>query len=327
MESKKIFIIRILQIFMEYSDEAHPLTQSDILRLLDKEYDLVCERKVIGRNISILKEAGIDIESNRKGSYLANREFEFSELRLLIDSVLSSKHINNKHSKDLIDKLIKLGGRYFKGNIKNVYSIKDWQKSENLDFFYNIDLIDEAIMRGKQISFDYNKYGVDKKLHKTASHIVSPYQMVLHNQHYYLMGKNMKWQDVSFYKIDKITNMKIEEGKNSTPIRECKGYENGIDYKAISSSLPYMYTDKPVKIVLRCEKVLIDEVINWFGYDVKFEEVENENVLATFYASELAMNCWCLQYCETCEVVEPKTLRMKIINSLSQTLDKYRKGD
>lgn len=51
--------------------------------------------------------------NTRKGSYLAERPFENSELRILIDSVLCSRHINAAHSKEVIEKLIKLGGRPF----------------------------------------------------------------------------------------------------------------------------------------------------------------------------------------------------------------------
>ena len=55
-------------------------------------HGIVIERKAISRNISLLKEAGIEIESRRAGSYLEERDFEDSELKLLIDGVLCSKH-------------------------------------------------------------------------------------------------------------------------------------------------------------------------------------------------------------------------------------------
>lgn len=63
---------------------------------LENEYGIVIERKAISRNISLLKEAGVDIESRRAGSYLECRDFEDSELHMLIDGVLSSKHITRK---------------------------------------------------------------------------------------------------------------------------------------------------------------------------------------------------------------------------------------
>lgn len=96
-EPKKLALIRIWQILKEYSDCDHPLTQDDIARHLESDYGVVIERKAISRNISLLKEAGAEIESVRAGSYLERRDFEDSELKLLIDGVLCSKYITAKH--------------------------------------------------------------------------------------------------------------------------------------------------------------------------------------------------------------------------------------
>lgn len=97
-EPKKLALIRIWQILKEYSDCDHPLTQDDIARHLESDYGIVIERKAISRNISLLKEAGAEIESGRTGSYLERRDFEDSELKLLIDGVLCSKYITAKQT-------------------------------------------------------------------------------------------------------------------------------------------------------------------------------------------------------------------------------------
>ena len=110
-EPKKLALLRILQILEQYSDYDNPLKQEDIAEYLDKDYGIVIERKAIGRNLSLLKEAGYDIGSDRRGSYLASREFEDSELRMLIDGVLSSRYITAGHSKDLIERLCALSNK------------------------------------------------------------------------------------------------------------------------------------------------------------------------------------------------------------------------
>ena len=46
--NKKLSIIYILEILKEFSDEKHPLTQNDILKLLSSNYGMDCERKSIG---------------------------------------------------------------------------------------------------------------------------------------------------------------------------------------------------------------------------------------------------------------------------------------
>ena len=118
LEPKKLALLRILQILEQYSDYDNPLKQEDIARYLDRDYGIVIERKAIGRNILLLKDAGYDILSDRRGCYLVSREFEDSELRLLIDGVLASRHITANHSKKLIEKLCNLSNKYFRSHIK-----------------------------------------------------------------------------------------------------------------------------------------------------------------------------------------------------------------
>lgn len=247
------------------------MTQDDIARHLESAYGIVIERKAISRNISLLKEAGAEIESGRAGSYLERRDFEDSELKLLIDGVLCSKYITAKQSKDLIDRLCGLSNKYFRSHVKNIHSVNDWYKTDNQALFYNIELIDTAIEEGKQIHYDYNKYGVDKKLHKSSHQYMSPYLMILHNQRYYLMAYSEYWGNMAFHRLDRITNMNISD-KKATPIRNVSGYENGVNYKELSSATPYMFTDRPERIDFIADIGIIDQVIDWFGSDIRIEK-------------------------------------------------------
>ena len=60
LEPKKLALVRIWQILLTYSDYDHPLKQEDIAEILERDYGIVLERKAIGKNISLLKEAGVD---------------------------------------------------------------------------------------------------------------------------------------------------------------------------------------------------------------------------------------------------------------------------
>lgn len=322
LEAKKTLIMRIYQILDEYSDEEHPLTQQNIIDILERDYDIPCERKAVGRNVSYLKEMGFDIESTANGTYLASRKLENAELRLLIDSVLSSRNVNSTHSEQLINKLIALGGRNFKSHVKHVYSVKEWDKSDNKAFFYNIDVIDEAIEQGKKISFNYNKIGLDKKLHVSKPHVGSPYQMLLHNQRYYLMMFDEMFDEVGFYRMDKITDIEVLDD-NSKPLRENVGFEKGIDYKRIATSLPYMYNDAPVAITLKCWIGMADTLYDWFGTNFTAKKLDDKYFVATIVASEKAMLYWVLQYNRNVEVLSPLSLRENVVAKLKKTLALY----
>lgn len=327
MEPKKTILYRILGILERYSDAEHPLTQNEIISRLSELYEIECDRKTIGRNISVLKEMGFEIDNaGRSGVYLSQRKFEPSELRILIDGVMCSRYFNGAHSRDLIEKLVDMGGVRFKNRVKHVYRDADWGKSTNLDFMLNVEIVDEAIENGVRVAFYYNKYDYDKKLHKTTEkkHIVSPYQMLLQNQHYYLAGNLSKYDNITFFRMDKITDIELTDEK-IRPIQELPGYEKGLNIAELVTTLPYMFADKREFIRFKCQGKIIDDVIDRFGTGIHILK-SGENYIVTVKTSPNAMLYWLLQYGQSVEVVEPESLRQRLIQSLEKTLSAYKRG-
>ena len=321
-ESKGLALIRTLQILEQYSDYDHPLTQEDIVQRLESEYGIVIERKAISRKLSLLKEAGYKIMSRRDGSYLDYRTFTDSELRILIDGVLSSKHIPAGDSLDLIERLCDLSNEYFKAHVDHVRSFAEWDRTDNNALLYNIEIIDEAIGAKRQVRFDYNKYGVDRKMHRTATHYASPYQLILHNQRYYLMARNEKWGNMAFFRLDRITNMTMTEEK-LTPVTKNEGYERGINYKMLSTALPYMYTDKPERVDFFANEDIVDQIVDWFGREVRINPAEEGKVKVSLVVSPSAMEHWALQYAGYVRVVYPQTLVDRIKDRLEKAKKMY----
>ena len=304
------------------------MTHEAIAEYLYKDYDIEADRKFVAKQITLLHEAYdvlsspiVIISDKRKGTYIEQRTFEDSELRFLIDGVLSSKYITPKHSKDLIEKLCGQANQYFRPRVKNIYSVNDWNKTENVAVFLNIELIDEAIESGKQLRFVYNKYGADKKLHQTSHPRVSPYQLILHNQRYYLMARHERFEKVNFYRLDRITDIEIVD-KPLTDIHSVEGYQSGIDYKKISSGRPYMFSDKLEYVEFLTDEGTLDQVIEWFGKDVKIEN-EGGRYKVSLLASPSAMEYWALQYVKSVEVISPKSLRERIKETLANGVKMY----
>ena len=71
--------------------------------------DIQAERKSIYSDVSYLQEFGVDIVYNasreNNGYYVASREFELPECKLLVDAVSASKFITASKSKMLVEKL------------------------------------------------------------------------------------------------------------------------------------------------------------------------------------------------------------------------------
>ena len=331
---KKMVIINILDILKKYSDMDHRLTQQDIIEILKKEYYMVVDRKTVKRNLMNLLDlnCGIDYteiarqdENGKETSICTDwyivREFDDSELRLLIDSLLFSKHIPYSQCKELIEKLKSLSNVYFDKKIKHVCNLPENQP-ENKELFFTIDTIDEAISQNKKVSFIYNSYGADKKLHpkRESEYVVNPYQMVATNGRYYLICNYDKYDNISNYRIDRITGIKILD-EPAKPLSKLKEGELNLP-KHMAEHL-YMFAGESVRASFKAKNYIIDQVIDWFGKDVEIEPLNDDECIVKVMVNKEAFFHWSLQYGMHIEVLEPADLRSKIAEAIRHMNEKY----
>ena len=326
-EPKKLLILRILDILTEYSDCEHKLRQNDIISLLRRKYGIECERKAVARNIEFLEQAGYDIVSDGAGVYLAGRKFEAGELRFLIDAVLANRNICKLHTKELIKKLTEEGGKYFKNYARHVVNLDDWQKDENRDFFYNVELLCEAIDKGVKVRFFYNGYGEDKKLHRRRDKaaLVNAYQLLLKNGHYYLACNYDGYDNMLYCRVDKITELSLTDTKRK-PLTLLNGQKDGLNLGKLNTRLPYMFEDAPARvefITANGAENMIDNVLDWFGRDVRIEKLADGNYKFTVFAGMRAMRFWVLQFGKYVKVLSPQPLVDGIKNDIAEMQKLY----
>ncbi len=311
-EPKKLTILRILQVLGEYSDADHKLRQQDIIEKLSSLYGIECERKAVARNIDFLQRAGFDIVADKRGCYLASRRFEHGELRLLTDSLLANRNVCVQYTRDLIKKLVAEGGRYYHNYAEGVVNLDDWRKEDNRDFFFNIEVLGEAIEKKVKVAIVYNRYGTDKRLHPThsAPDIVNPYALFFKNGHYYVVCNFDRHDNLAFCRIDKITYIR----QTQDPVRDVhtvKNCERGINLGKISNTSPYLYVEDPVKVVFRTTPYappsMIDFVIDTFGSNVDIWK-RDEDTYFSVYASPSAMKIWIMQFGKNVKVLAPTEL-------------------
>ena len=114
-DNQKLKMVYLMKIFSEESDDNHYLTMPEIIQKL-AAYGVNADRKTIYNDINELKKYGMDILTSQDGRnyyyYLGSRDFELPELKLLVDSVQSSKFISENKSRELIKKLESLASNY-----------------------------------------------------------------------------------------------------------------------------------------------------------------------------------------------------------------------
>lgn len=317
--TKKMLNIMILKILEKYSDEHRPLTQKRILELLDIEYGMKCDRRSVKSNLISLKEMGYDINI-RKGVYI-RRNFEDAELRMLIDNVLFSKTLSQSQAKRLIEKLKNLGSNQFSAKVNHICNLPELQHSDNTQVMVNLDTLNFAITKRRKVSFIFNRYGIDLKLHprREEPYIVSPYQMAATNGRYYLVAYDDEKNTFSNYRIDKMTDVKIL----NIPVKPKSELANGFNLPRHMAEHIYMFSGESIWVKFWTTDLMIDALIDWFGRDFKILEKVDGRILINVKVNEKAIKVWAIQYGDNIEVIEPLSLREEIKNKALQIAQKH----
>ena len=326
-EIKKLYILYILEILQKYSDIDHKLRQQDIIDYMKRDYDVICERKTVSRNLGDLIDAGYEIEHDSDGYYFDGRTFEESELRLLIDSVLASRYIPRKQAASLIDKLIGQASIYFKNRVKHVYSLDNMERAENNELFWNLECIGEAIEADSKIAFFYNKYGADRKLHRTTDkkHLVNPYYIAVANGRYYLVGNNDRYDDVTHFRIERISSIEITDSARK-PKEQLRDFRDGQGLSKHMLEHVYMFSGESARVILKVRPDGINDVIDWLGRDVGIRG-EGDYLLVDTVTNKQAMKYWAVQFGEKVEVLEPPDLREAVGKMVTAMNDRYSAGE
>lgn len=96
--TRRVKLLYVLDFLKAYSDEEHPVTAAKIMDFL-KERSIESGRKAIYDDINALCAYGLDVSrayAAKDGFFLAEREFEVAEIRLLLDAVASAPFITEK---------------------------------------------------------------------------------------------------------------------------------------------------------------------------------------------------------------------------------------
>lgn len=347
-QPKKLLIINILDILKRYTDENHRLSQKEISEILKKEYGMTADRKAIRRNLINLMECGYNIEysetirmvpNSKTGeleeSYIwsdfyLERDFTDGELRLLIDSLLFSQHIPYSQCKELVEKLENLSNVYFRSLVRHISKMPN-DKSVNKQLFLNIEQLDEAISHKRKIVFHYMEYGTDKKMHPKCrkdgsirEYIVSPYQMAAKEGKYYLICNYDKYDDISNYRIDRIADIKILDDPAKPFGKLAWANERTLDLATYMKEHPYMYSSENVRVKFRINRAMISDIIDIFGNDITFSDETDSHVTVSTYTNKMAMEQFAKNYSPDVEILEPQSLREKLIDNLKRSLECYR---
>ena len=300
--NQKAKLLALREILLRESDEEHPLSAGRMVELLARQ-GIEAERKSVYADIEALREAGMDIvrsgEGRGSGYFVASRRFELAELKLLVDSVQSSKFITARKTRALIGKLEGLTSRYEARSLSRQVYVTGRVKTMNESIYYNVDELHRAIAADRQIRFHYFEYTAQRKRQYRREgqfYQVSPFALIWESENYYLLAYDAGSGILKHYRVDKMTDIAL----TGEPRQGRETFE-AQDMSAYTRKVFGMFSGREARVQLRFENRLAGPVLDRLGTDAMlipdgeahFTVLADVVVSPQFYAGSAALGTGC----------------------------------
>lgn len=333
-QKQKLLYVR--EYLLENTDEEHGVTMNELVEMLDKQ-GIKAERKSIYDDLEVLRNFGLDIcaEKSRTVKYfIGGRDFQVSELKLLVDAIQSSKFITEKKSLELITKLERLAGKHAAKELHNQVIISRRVKTANETIYYNVDRLHDAINHNRAVSFYYNQWvfnpGSARKIqlerrHGGALYNVSPWELCWDDENYYLIGYDEASRQIRHYRVDKMERIELTE-------RERKGVEEAsmIDPVSYSKSTFSMFAGEPVEVTLSVKRGLVGVIADRFGTDVfttTDEQNENNFIVKTTVNLSDQFFGWLCALGDGAKIISPENAVSRFKEHVRGVMKTYEEAD
>ena len=267
--NQKLKPFYVMNYLLENTDEEHTVSVNQIIAHLEAQ-GISAERKSIYSDIEALQVLGVDIErvdsGNYVGFYVASRTFVLPELKLLVDSVQSSKFITHKKTASLIKKIERLASIHEAQLLNRQVFVKNRIKTMNESIYYNVDEIHNGISKNKRIQFLYFEETVSGERnyrHGGAYYVVSPFALTWDDENYYMVAYDSDAQMMKHYRVDKMEKISVTD-----ETRDGLEAYNALDMAVYAKKTFGMFTGHEVNVAMRFDNHLVGAVRDRLGRDV-----------------------------------------------------------
>ena len=321
-DNQKLKILYILDYLQKNSHEEHPVRASDLIGMLSRQHNISCDRKTVYSDVAALQEYGVDIVSipgKNGGYYIASRNFELPELKLLIDAVQSSKYLTEKKSRELIEKLLTQCNEQDAKLMKRNVLVSGRVKSMNETIYYSVDAIQEAIAQNKQIAFRYFDWDFGgKRKYREKTYVASPYGLCQDNENCYLLALSDR-HGITSYRVDRMIDISLLDDPR-VPCPELTG-KALIDH---ANRLFQMYSGDAVDVKLRFHNSLINVVVDRFGKDTMLipDGQEYFNFTVRVAVSPMFLS-WVMGFGIKAKILYPQSVAEKLTALCQEAMSQY----
>ena len=303
--NQKLKLLYIMKFLLEETDENHAITVNRIIEKLG-EVGITAERRSVYDDLELLRDSyGLDIEKRKTKThdyYIASREFELPEIKLLVDTVEASRFITHKKSMELIKKLGGLTSKHNESLLRRQVHVYDRVKNNSEQIYYSVDAIHEAISTNKKISFQYydRDYKKEKVLRKDGELFVkTPIALTFDSDNYYLIIYEIKWKEYSCYRVDRMQKVTVLSEERDLPDA---AYDIANDLRPMFK----MYGGKKADMCVSFDNELAGAIMDRFGQDIIMAPGSQDTFVVHFKAAvSPTFLSWLIGFGNRAKVISP----------------------
>lgn len=327
---QKMKLLYLYQLLHDETDEQHGLTLQEIKDKLAAQ-GISAERKSLYDDMELLRLYGLDVVMERDKTtryYVASRDFELPELKLLVDAVQSSRFLTRKKSDQLIKKIEKLAGKHDALSLQRQVYVANRIKNMNESIYYNIDYLHSAITANRKIQFRYVQWCVDfsvpqsvvkRDRHDGKVYTVSPFALTWDDENYYMIAYDSDAQKIKHFRVDKMEKIKICEDA-----RDGQEYFERFDMGVYSKKLFGMFGGEEQKVTIRFSNSLIGVVADRFGTDIHITKDDDEHfILRADCMISPQFFAWVFSFGSDAKIISPPSVVSLMKNYLKDALSQY----
>ena len=195
--------------------------------------------------------------------------------------------------------------RHEANRLQRQVCVNDRVKTENLSSLYLIDDIHQAMHENQPVTFVYCEWNQNKELvprHGGERYLVSPWMLMWEDENYYLLAYDHKAEMIKYFRVDKLRQLKREEGK-----REGETAYQKLDVTDFSKKTFGMFAGEKKRLQLVFDNSLIGVAIDRFGKEIPVLK-ESETQFRTFVEISVSKQFygWLAGIGKGVSIVEPK---------------------
>ncbi len=323
--SQKLKLLYVMQYLLRESDEAHPVTVQQIIGFLDG-LGISAERKSIYDDVQALKKFGLDIiqikNGNFYGYYVGGRDFELPELKLLVDSVQSSKFITHKKTLALIRKIENLASVYEARLLSRQVFVKNRIKTMNESIYYNVDEIHTGIAQNRKIRFRYFDYTVAKARHlrrEGGFYVVSPFALTWDDENYYMVAFDSEAGIIKHFRVDKMLNIEATDEP-----RDGQDAYDALDMAVYARKVFGMFSGQEQRVQMRFDNSLVGAVLDRLGQEVLLiPDGDTHFTVSADVAVSPQFFAWIFGFRDGAQIIGPADVAQKMRDHVADVMGMY----